>query len=338
MLRPPSTVLRNRLYYTFKPLLPQGMRLAVRSWLAARKLRQVGDTWPVAPGSERAPEGWPGWPDGKRFALVLTHDVEGQAGLDRCSKLMELEKSLGFRSSFTLIPKGPYGITRELREEMTRDGFEVTVHDLYHNGKLFLTKKEFVRNAPEINRHLREWKAVGFRSGFMLHNLEWLHELDIEYDLSTFDTDPFEPQPHGQGTIFPFWVSRPVDRGRGTVDGGPVNESRHGYAELPYTLPQDSTLFLILGERHPDIWCQKLDWVAKHGGMALVNVHPDYMAFDEAKSSNRCYPAALYRDFLEYARKRHADSFWHPLARDVARHVARTRLMEWKIKYSPLHL
>jgi hypothetical protein len=23
---------------------------------------------------------------------------------------------------------------------------------------------------------------------------------------STFDTDPFEPQPDGMGTIFPFWV------------------------------------------------------------------------------------------------------------------------------------
>lgn len=40
------------------------------------------------------------------------------------------------------------------------------------------------------------------------HNLEWIGELDIEYDLSTFDTDPFMPQPDGVGTIFPFLVER----------------------------------------------------------------------------------------------------------------------------------
>ena len=32
--------------------------------------------------------------------------------------------------------------------------------------------------------------------------------LNIAYDASTFDTDPFEPQPDGVNTIFPFWVPR----------------------------------------------------------------------------------------------------------------------------------
>jgi len=34
----------------------------------------------------------------------------------------------------------------------------------------------------------------GFSLPSMHHNLEWIGELDIEYDASTFDTDPFEPQ------------------------------------------------------------------------------------------------------------------------------------------------
>ena len=91
---------------------------------------------------------------------------------------------------------------------------------------------------------------MGFRSAFMFHNLEWLKELNVLYDASTFDTDPFEPQPDGANTIFPFWVGR--------SDGS-------GYVELPYTLPQDSTLFLVLGEKTNDIWKRKLDWVARHG-------------------------------------------------------------------------
>ena len=48
-----------------------------------------------------------------------------------------------------------------------------------------------------INGYAREWGASGFRSGFMLRNLDWLHDLDVQYDASTFDTDPFEPQPDG---------------------------------------------------------------------------------------------------------------------------------------------
>jgi hypothetical protein len=45
----------------------------------------------------------------------------------------------------------------------------------------------------------------------MLRNLDWLHDLDVQYDASTFDTDPFEPQPDGRHTMFPFWMPRPND-------------------------------------------------------------------------------------------------------------------------------
>src|ERR1035441_289422 len=187
---------------------------------------------------------------------------------------MEMETSLGFRSSFNFIPQGEYSTTAAFRQGLVDNGFEVAVHDLYHNGKLFLSKSEFSRNAPHINRHLKEWGAKGFRSGFMLHNLEWLHELDIEYDMSTFDTDPFEPQPQGRNTIFPFWVPRPGESRKQKVESRNPQEAgslafslqpsalpRTGYVEMPYTLPQDSTLFLLLGERQPDIWFQKLDWI-----------------------------------------------------------------------------
>ena len=59
----------------------------------------------------------------------------------------------------------------------------------------------------------------------MLHNLVWLRDLDILYDASTFDTDPFEPQPEGMETIFPFWVPAAAaaaeDRRSEIEDGAP---------------------------------------------------------------------------------------------------------------------
>jgi hypothetical protein len=41
------------------------------------------------------------------------------------------------------------------------------------------------------------WYIGNSLSPSMYHDPEMLHQLDIEYDASTFDTDPFEPQPDG---------------------------------------------------------------------------------------------------------------------------------------------
>src|SRR6266403_7658 len=205
-------MLRNRIYYRVKPFVPQSLRSAVRRRLASRLRDSVNDIWPIMPGSERPPEDWPGWPNGKKFAVILTHDVESEVGLHKCRDLMRLESELGFRSSFNFIPEGNYRVPSALRDELARNGFEVGIHDLKHDGRLFASRREFSRKATRINRYLEEWGAVGFRSGFMLHKLDWLHELNIQYDASTFDTDPFEPQPEGRHTIFPFWVTAPEAR------------------------------------------------------------------------------------------------------------------------------
>ena len=70
------------------------------------------------------------------------------------------------------------------------------------------------------------------------------------------------------------------------------NSSSEGYVELPYTLPQDSTLFLVLRETTPEIWMRKLDWIAEHGGMVLLDMHPDYMSFDRlAADAQRSIPS-----------------------------------------------
>jgi hypothetical protein len=75
--------------------------------MSRRRREVVRDVWPILPGSEKPPRGWRGWPEGKQFAFVLTHDVEGVLGVQRCRELSALESKLGFRSSFNLIPEGP---------------------------------------------------------------------------------------------------------------------------------------------------------------------------------------------------------------------------------------
>ena len=308
--------------------------MAIRRAVALRKLQHVRDTWPILPGSERPPAGWPGWPNGKQFAFVLTHDIESQRGLECVRQLAELEMKYGFRSCFNFIPEGPYSVPPALRSWLMDRGFEVGVHDLNHDGHLFSSRESFRLKAKRINHYLKEWNAVGFRSGYMLRNLDWIHDLNIAYDACTFDSDPFEPQPDGVNTIFPFWVSR---RSETLVPRFPLpascslnhqhstlNHPRSGYVELPYTLPQDSTLFLLLREKTNNIWKKKLDWIARHDGMALLDTHPDYMRFHGATGSHE-FSASLYKDFLQYVASNFSGEFWHALPREIAEFTARQK-------------
>jgi hypothetical protein len=290
---------------------------------------------------------------------------------------MELEKQLGFRSSFNFVPEG-YEMTNRVLKTLRESDFGIGVHGLVHDEKLFGYRKVFERRAPRINNYLKKWGAVGFHSPAMIRNLDWIGELDIEYDGSTFDTDPFEPQPDGVRTIFPFLVQKnsgqpapwnsgdsrtiplgrsalssqllpPADRRRQTADSAiaqhpsnssnPMNSSnsmdssnstdssnsmnptnsRKSYVELPYTLPQDHCLFVILKQRDIRIWKQKLDWIVEKGGMALLNAHPDYMSFGGGAMGREQYRVELYEEFLSYVRDKYPGQYWNVLSSEVAR-------------------
>ncbi|MCC6544633.1 MAG: hypothetical protein IT392_09050 [Nitrospirae bacterium] len=232
------------------------------------------------------------------------HDVDTERGQRKCHQLVQLDEQMGFKSLFSFVPEG-YHVSAELRQDIVKRGFEVGVHGLKHDGKLFLSREIFCQKAIGINKYLQEWESVGFVSPSMHHNLDWVHELNIEYDASTFDTDPFEPQPDGMTTIFPFFVN-------GTY-------SQRGYVELPYTLPQDFTLFVIMKEKNIDIWKRKLDWIAEHGGMALLITHPDYMNGNNGGSTLEEYPMEFYKEFLGYVKGKYEGRYWNPLPKEMAR-------------------
>ncbi|MBI9089201.1 MAG: hypothetical protein JEZ12_08295 [Desulfobacterium sp.] len=217
---------------------------------------------------------------------------------------MEMEARMGFRSSFNFVPER-YEVDSEIRNALNQHNFEVGVHGLNHDGKLFHSSQEFEKRCTKINSYIREWAAVGFRSPSMHHNLSWLHDLDIEYDASTFDTDPFEPQSDGVGTIFPFKVMN--------------QQTNREYVELPYTIPQDFTVFILMKHGGSNIWKKKLDWVVSNGGMVLLNSHPDYMHFNGNKTSIEEYPSQYYLDFMKYIKKKYSGQYWHVLPREMAR-------------------
>lgn len=286
--------------------IPRNVQIAARQWIAKRILARSRNTWPIDESTGSQPPGWNGWPDKKKFGLLLTHDVDTEHGLKRCRLLMDMEEQLGFRSAFYFVPRGRYEAPPELLAEMVERGFEVGVHGLYHDWWTFLSRRVFERRAPHIRHYMRQWGAVGFRAPSMVKNLDWIRELGVEYDASTFDTDPFEPTPQGAGTIFPFWV-----------DG--VN-GRPGYVEIPYTFPQDLTLFVLLQEKDTAIWQKKLRWLVQKGGLAVIDTHPDYMHVGDGGMRCDEYPVSHYRTFLEHIRTHYSDAYWHVLPKKMARH------------------
>ncbi len=284
-----------RLYYLMRQLIP----LPLRQLLQRRRNGRVGASpdWYIpqefcdrlaAALQDEPAHAIRSWPDGAKFAFVLTHDVETAAGLRNVNALAEIEESFGFRSSWNLVPH-KYPIDHGLVADLRSRGFEIGIHGYNHDGKLFWSEATFRRRADAINAALEQYEAVGFRAPMAHRNLVWMQQLNIEYDSSCFDIDPFQAMPGGIGSLWPVVTGR--------------------FVELPYTLPQDHSLLIGLGETTDRIWLEKLSLIRRLGGMALMLTHPDYL--DTAQDRG------LYRDFL--AKVRDAGGFWHALPRDVAR-------------------
>ncbi len=293
----------KRLYYELKPLLPRQLAIFLRHCYRSYQETDFALGWPIEDRYVRLQFNCLQhvlrqrgvseasyinlWPHNHRFAFTLTHDIETKQGFDFVQTVAALEERLGFHSSFNVVPER-YPIDHGLLSDLRQRGFEIGVHGLKHDGKLFSSRNIFEQKAESINRYLRDWGAVGFRSPYMHRNPEWLQALKVEYDLSFFDTDPYEPMPGGTMSIWPF--------------------SLGSFIELPYTLVQDHTLLTILGARTPQFWLDKVDFIEYWRGLALVNVHPDYLRT----------PAnlAIYEEFLRAMKER--EHYWHALPREIA--------------------
>lgn len=294
----------KRLYYRLKPIIPRSLIDQIKKVSARATNKNFPLNWPV---EERfvhfmweiahqllqiqdrgSLEYYPFWPEDSRFSFVLTHDIETAEGQSHVGMVADLEESLGFTSSFNFVPEG-YPLDHGLIHELRQRGFEIGIHGLKHDGKLYQSYEQFMQRAERINHYLRELDAVGFRSPFMHRHPEWLQALDIEYDLSFFDTDPYEPMPGGCMSIWPFTLG--------------------SFIELPYTLCQDSTLVYVLGENTPRIWLEKLKVIEENQGMALLNTHPDYLVDPRIMD--------IYTKFLQAVQEK--GHYWHALPFDVAR-------------------
>jgi hypothetical protein len=293
----------RRVYYRSRSLMPRPLQIWLRRRYASVQARTRFPRWPVDTGlhdlmdlvfdlaqslcSEPVPRIAP-WPNGKSWALVLSHDVETSRGLEATAPVVELEKSLRMRSAWNLVPRRRYSVSTEQVRALIDDGFEVGVHGLYHDGRDLESKAMLRQRLPAMRAAAELWGSIGFRSPATLRDWHLMPELGFDHDSSYPDTDPFEPQAGGCCSWLPFFNQNMV--------------------ELPMTLVQDHTLFKILCQRDERAWVEKTEFLRGRGGMALIDTHPDYLVdatiFD------------AYRRFLE--RYADDDTAWTALPSEVS--------------------
>ncbi|MGD0035693.1 MAG: hypothetical protein ABSC53_00190 [Bacteroidota bacterium] len=293
----------QKLYYSvIRPIIPIQVRLRLQknvskeiSWKRDFIDDQLVNIVHQSPKSKVTIQNL--YPPGFDSAIILTHDVETTEGLRYIPKILEMERRYNLCSSWNIVPykyKIDEGIIRLIRES----GHEIGIHGYNHDGKLYYSEKIFRERASYINKALKKYGAVGFRSPMVHRNLLWLQQLDIEYDASCFDYDPFQPIPGGTGSIWPFIAGK--------------------FVELPYTIPQDHTLFYILNKKDISIWQKKADWVVSNRGVVLTLTHPDYLM-----KKNHLH---LYEQFLQYLAQ--IQDTWHCLPKEMA--------AWWMKKHCPL--
>jgi len=306
-----DTVLTKRavrnLYYLLRPFMPVAIRKQFQKQYFRGWEKLPFPSWPVdgtvekiferllvcamrAGKVDRLPFIW-FWPDGALSCAILTHDVETSAGLGFCPQLMDLNDSFEIKASFQIVPEERYQVRPSFLKNIRDRGFEVNVHDLNHDGRLFTERAEFLRRAERICSYAREFGALGFRSAVLYRNADWFDALDFSYDMSVPNVAHLDPQRGGCCTVFPFFIGNLV--------------------ELPVTTTQDYSLFHVLGDYSIRLWQKQIALIRKRHGLMNFIIHPDYIRPERARR--------VYGELLRYlAELRSRGEVWIALPKEVA--------------------
>jgi hypothetical protein len=262
-----------KLYYFLRPILPVGLRRHLQKLYLRGWDRLPFPRWPVdcsvdnilaqllllslkSSGVERIPLVW-FWPEGASSCAIMTHDVETDLGRNFCATLMDIDDSFGIKASFQVIPEQRYEVSREFLDSIRKRHFELVVHDLNHDGRLYRDREQFLKRVAKINLYREEYGAQGFRSAVLYRKQLWYDALKFSYDMSVPNVAHLDPQRGGCCTVMPYFVG--------------------DILELPVTTTQDFTLFYILNDYSINLWKRQTGLIMKNHGLISFVVHPDYI-------------------------------------------------------------
>ncbi|NLH48368.1 MAG: hypothetical protein GX444_07170 [Myxococcales bacterium] len=294
--------LTSRLPFNYQ-LAPGRFRLMVHQQLVRRRLaedRSIFPHWPIEPAADalqwlmvaaaQAARGEaicparPQWPEGKRAAVLFTHDLDKPKAFRHVAEYAAAEENRGIRSCWFAVGRDLPRFTPQL-EDLHRRGHEIGLHGDVHDNRLpFLALAEIERRLAPFAVPLRQLEIRGFRapSLFTSPRLDKVLSGIFTWSSSTIDTDlgSMIATRRGATTVFPF--------------------EKDDLLEIPVTIPLDDRL-LTLGYRKrtwPDLWRRKLDWLTRIGGIAVFVNHL------ENHLSGRAELLTLHERLLDLCRER----------------------------------
>lgn len=305
----------KKFYYRVRCLTNLALRRQIKMFYSGRRKKASFPHWPVdttvenicevlllaslrATRVDHIPFVW-FWPEGARGAVVMTHDVETDAGRNFCADLLDINDSFEIKAAFAVVPEDRYVVDSGFLDQLRNRGSEIMVQDLNHDGRLYDERKEFLRRVALINRYGREFGATGFRAAVLYRKPEWFGDLEFSYDTSIPNVAHLDPQYGGCCSVLPYFIGNIL--------------------ELPVTTVQDYTLFHLLNQCNIDLWRVQFETILSKHGLANFIVHPDYI-IEPGKRS--VYEALLVwlgemrqRQNLWFALPRDIDSWWRTRSR-----------------------
>jgi hypothetical protein len=245
------------------------------------------------------------WPDGRRAALTLTHDVDTGWILDPqrrglLREILDRELALGFAGAWYVVgarvdPSRHAGALETIREA----GHEVGVHGWNHDAKLgFLDEDAQERRLARAAERLEGLGVEGIRTPWY-----WRSPGLFEVLGRRFVYDSSVPTASGlYGTVtrtgccsvFPY-------------------APRPGLLELPLTLPPDTAL--ALDERVPT-WNAVAERIIELGGVIVPILHPQ-----PRQLAGEAGLAAWF-EFLGDLSRRHRSRLWSATPAAITRRYA----------------
>jgi len=205
---------------------------------------------------------------------------------------MDINDEYRIKTSFQIVPEKRYKVTSRYLESIRSRGFEISIHDLNHDGHLFRSHEEFLCRVKKINEYAREYGAQGFRAAVLYRNADWYDAFDFEYDMSIPSVAHLDPQRGGCCTVMPYFIGKIV--------------------ELPLTTTQDYSLFQILCDYSIELWKEQMALIMERHGLISFIVHPDYITSEKARGT--------YRTLLGYLTQlRSKKKIWIALPNEVNR-------------------
>jgi hypothetical protein len=239
--------------------------------------------------------------NGRKYACLLTHDIDSQEGLRQARVLKRMEERYDLPSAW-YVPSAHFRLDSLAIRELANNG-EIGSHDTRHDGRLArLSKEKMMERLSSSRRVLSKCARCaveGFRAPLLQHNLgimDALRSVGYIYDTSIPTWEPKHPstmKPQGIGTVFPMIIN--------------------GVVEVPVTLPQDHQMMHVLNygpKETIEIWKHSMNTIKEMSGLCVFLVHPDY---ELAQSKN----IGVYEDLLSTIKTDH-DS-WTTLPRDISK-------------------